>query len=214
MPVKRALLLLSGGIDSPVAGHLVKDAGFDLEAVHFSLEPFTDAAAEEKCVRLAGGLGLPRLHVVPAGPPFSALTRDAAHALYFVLSKRFMLRVADQLAERLGCPFLVTGDNLAQVSSQTLTNLATIDAAATRPVLRPLLAYDKQEIVRVAEATGSFAVSVGPEVCDVLGPKHPATASTPDAAAEEEGHVDLTRLVQEALEGVKVRATGVKAIAE
>lgn len=206
MPAKRALLLLSGGIDSPVAGRLLLDGGFSLEAVHFSLEPFTDEAAEGKCAALAERLGLARLHVVPAGPLFAEITKACAHPMYFVLSKRLMVRTADALADRLGCDFLATGENLAQVSSQTLTNLASIDAAARRPVLRPLLAYDKLEIVRLAERHGSFAISVGPEICDILGPKHPATSSTPAGAAAEERKVDVEDLVRRGLDGIRARA--------
>lgn len=202
---KRALLLLSGGIDSPVAGRLLLDAGFELEAVHFSLEPFTDVAGEDKAAALAEHLGLSRMFVVPAGPLFAEFTKRCAHPLYFVLSKRFMVRAAGRLAERLGCPFLVTGENLGQVSSQTLPNLTTIDVAADRPVLRPLTAYDKQDIVRLADRFGTFEVSKGPEMCDVLGPPHPATASTPASVASEEAKVDLEALLRQADETTRER---------
>ncbi len=200
---KRALLLLSGGIDSPVAGRLLLDAGFELEAVHYSLEPFTDDSPEVKSRALAEKLGLHRMFVVPAGPLFAELTRACAHPLYFVLSKRFMVRAASALAERLDCPFLATGENLGQVSSQTLTNLATIDAAAARPVLRPLVTFDKLEIVRLAERFGTFETSKGPEMCDALGPDRPATASTPEIAAAEESKVDYAKLLATAAETMR-----------
>lgn len=202
---RRALLLLSGGIDSPVAGKLLQEAGFELEAVHYSLEPFTDNSPEEKTAALAARLGLARLHVVPAGPLFSEFTRHCAHPMYFVLSKRLMVRAASRLARRLECDFIATGENLGQVSSQTLPNLSTIDAAAELPVLRPLVAYDKQDIVRLAERYGTFDVSKGPEMCDVLGPAHPATASSPETAAREEAKVDVEALVAAALETVRER---------
>ena len=200
---KRALLLLSGGIDSPVAGRLLLDAGFELEAVHFSLEPFTDASPEEKCTELARRLGLARLLVVPAGPLFAEFTKECAHPLYFVLSKRLMVRVASRLARDLGCPFIATGENLGQVSSQTLPNLATIDAAAELPVLRPLVTYDKLDIVRLAERFGTFEVSKGPEMCDALGPAHPSTASSVEGAAREEAKLDVEALVRRALDTVR-----------
>jgi thiamine biosynthesis protein ThiI len=202
--VPRALLLLSGGIDSPVAGQLLREQGLELEAVHFSLEPFTDAAGEEKAARLASALGLARLHVVPAGPLFAELTKRADQRLYFVLSKRLMARVAGELAPKLGCVAIATGENLGQVSSQTLPNLASIDRAAPLPVLRPLLAYDKVDIVDLARAFGTFEISKGPELCDVLGPKHPSTGAALERVEKEEGRVDIEDLVRQGLETVRV----------
>ena len=208
---KRALLLLSGGIDSPVAGKLLQDAGFELEAVHFSLEPFTDDSPEVKATALARLIGLERLFVVPAGELFGELTKRCAHPMYFVLSKRLMVRAAGALAERLGCAFLATGENLGQVSSQTLPNLRTIDAAAPLPVLRPLVAYDKLDIVRLAERWGTFEVSKGPEMCDALGPAHAATASSPATAEAEEAKVDVPALVARALATVREKRVAPRA---
>lgn len=202
--MSRVLLLLSGGIDSPVAGRLLQEQGFELEAVHFSLEPFTDAAGEEKARRLAAKLGIARLHVVPAGPLFGELTRRADQRLYFVLSKRLMARVAGALAPRLGCVAIATGENLGQVSSQTLPNLASIDRAAPLPVLRPLLAYDKVDIVDLARAFDTFELSKGPEMCDVLGPAHPSTGARTERVEKEEGRVDIEDLVRQGLETVRV----------
>lgn len=202
----RVLLLLSGGIDSPVAGNLLREQGHELEAIHFSLEPFTDAAGEEKARRLAHALGVPRLHVVPAGPLFGELVKRADPRLYFVLSKRLMARIAGALAPRLGCAALATGENLGQVSSQTLPNLANIDRAAPLPVLRPLLAYDKVDIVDLARAQGTYEISKGPEVCDVLGPRHPSTGAARERVEKEEARVDVDALVREGLAGVRVVA--------
>lgn len=200
----RVLLLLSGGIDSPVAGHLLREQSIELEAVHFSLEPFTDHAAEEKAQRLAGCLGLKRLHVVPAGILFGELVKRADPRLYFVLSKRLMARIAGAMAPDLACQAIATGENLGQVSSQTLPNLASIDRASVVPVLRPLLAYDKVDIVDIARASGTFDVSKGPETCDVLGPKHPSTGATRERVEKEEARVDIEALVKQGLEGVRV----------
>ena len=202
----RALLLLSGGIDSPVAGRLLQEQGVELEAVHFSLEPFTDAAGEEKAAALARHLGLARLHVVPAGPLFAELTRRADQRLYFILSKRLMARVAGALAPRLSCDAIATGENLGQVSSQTLTNLASIDRASPLPVLRPLLAYDKVDIVDLAREHGTFDISKGPELCDVLGPSNPSTGARLERVEKEEARTAPDELVRRGLEGVRVVA--------
>lgn len=202
--VPRALLLLSGGIDSPVAGKLLQEQGVDLEAVHFSLEPFTDAGGEEKAKALAAKLGLARLHVVPAGPLFGELVKRADARLYFVLSKRLMARIAGKLAPDLGCDALATGENLGQVSSQTLPNLASIDRAAPLPVLRPLLAYDKVDIVDLARAWGTFDISKGPELCDVLGPEKPSTGAALERVEKEEARVDVEGLTSQGLAGLRV----------
>lgn len=200
----RALLLLSGGFDSPVAGKLLQEQGVKLEAVHFSLEPFVDKLTEEKAARLAAHLGLERLHVVAAGPLFSELTQKADQRLYFVLSKRLMARVAGQIAPTLGCDAIATGENIGQVSSQTLPNLASIDRAAPLPVLRPLLAYDKVDIVDLAREIGTYDISVGPEVCDVLGPTHPSTGAALERVEKEEARFDVADLVERGVRSVRV----------
>lgn len=202
----RALLLLSGGFDSPVAGRLLQEQGVDLEAVHFSLEPFVDKLTEEKAVRLARHLGIGRLHVVAAGPLFSELTQKADQRLYFVLSKRLMARVAGKLAPTLGCEAIATGENVGQVSSQTLPNLASIDRASPLPVLRPLLAYDKVDIVDIAREIGTYEISVGPEVCDVLGPAHPSTGAEISRVEKEESKLDMDDLVGRGIDSVRVVA--------
>lgn len=203
----RALLLLSGGFDSPVAGKLLQEQDVELEAVHFSLEPFTDKGGEEKAARLAKHLGIKRLHVVAAGPLFSELTQKADQRLYFVLSKRLMARVAGEMAPTLGCDAIATGENIGQVSSQTLPNLASIDRAATLPVLRPLLAYDKVDIVDLARDIGTYDISVGPEICDILGPAHPSTGAAIERVEKEEGRLDMDDLVARGLASVRVVPT-------
>ncbi len=196
---RRALLLLSGGIDSPVAGHLAAARGLEVLAVHFSLEPITDDAAAVKCRRLAGQLRLSRLFVVTVGPAFAEVAERCDKKLYFVLSKRLMVRIAEAVARREGCAYLVTGESLGQVSSQTLQNLRAIDQAATMVVLRPLVGFDKEETVRIAREIGTFEISQGPEICDLLGPSHPATRASVDRVLAEEARLDLDRLVKDTL---------------
>ena len=200
---KRGLLLLSGGIDSPVAGHLVSRRGLEVLAVHFSLEPITDDTAAVKSRKLAERLGLSRLFVVTVGPAFAEVAERCDPKLYFVLSKRLMVRIAEAIARREGCDYLVTGESLGQVSSQTLQNLRAIDAAASMVVLRPLVGFDKEETVRIAREIGTFAISEGPEICDLLGPAHPATRAALDRVLAEEARLDLDRLVRDALSTAK-----------
>ncbi len=195
----RGLLLLSGGIDSPVAGRMLQAQGAEVGALHFSLVPFTDDSPERKSLEIAHRLGFRELFLCRAGEEMARLAGEAEHRYYFVLAKRLMVRVAEALARREGYGFLITGENLGQVSSQTLTNLEAIDAAATLPILRPLLGLDKVEIVRRAEALGTFEISKGPEFCDVLGPARPATAVRAAVAAEQETLLHYPGLMASAL---------------
>lgn len=199
---RRAILLLSGGFDSPVAGHLMARQGFDIVAAHFSLEPITDAGSSVKTRKLVEILGFPVLYVVRVGEAFAEVASACHRRFYFVLTKRLMVRLADEIAGREGAGVLVTGENLGQVSSQTLMNLQAIDAVAKRPVLRPLIGMDKQEIMDRAKGIGTYDVSVGPEICDLLGPAKPATAARISQILEEETKLDIGRLVSSCLSGV------------
>lgn len=187
----RVLLLLSGGLDSPVAGRLLQENGHDVAAVHFSQEPFTDASPEEKSQNCAEHLGIGPVWVSRAGETFGTLTTECDHRLYFVLSKRLMMAAGDRLARREGFDAIATGENLGQVSSQTLQNLSCIHRASRLPVLTPLLALDKDEIVDIAREIGTYELSTGPEMCDTLGPDKPATAAKMAEIEEAEQAIDL-----------------------
>lgn len=199
----KGVLLLSGGFDSPVAGHLMSKQGLYLVAAHFSLEPITDDAAAMKARALSGILGLRRLYVVRVGESFAGIAHAANRRFYFVLTKRLMVRLADAIADREGASVLVTGENLGQVSSQTLASLRAIDAVARRPILRPLIGFDKQEIVDRAKALGTYEVSKGPEICDLLGPPRPSTHARLDQILAEESKLQPDRLVAECLAGLE-----------
>lgn len=184
--MKRVLLLLSGGFDSPVAGALLKKQGFSIAAVHFSQEPYTDSEPELKARKLASLLGFSPLEVVNISRELKRIADTCEQRFYFVLMKRLMLRKAEDVARQLGCDALATGESLGQVSSQTLDNLYAIDAAAGLPVLRPLIGLDKEEIIRRAQRLGTFEISKGKEMCDVLGPAHPsAQVRLRDVEAQE-----------------------------
>ena len=197
------LLLLSGGFDSPVAGHMMRERGVTLRGVHYSLEPVTDDASVRKATQLAGLLGIQGLAVARVGDAFSEIATKCAPRFYFVLSKRLMLRVASALARQEACDFLVTGENLGQVSSQTMQNLAVIDAASDLPVVRPLIGFDKQEIIDRAKRIGTHDVSVGPELCDILGPDRPATWAPLARVLKEEEKIDVPGMVGRVVQSVQ-----------
>ena len=199
---QKGVLLLSGGFDSPVAGYLMARQGLDLVAAHFSLEPITDDAAAIKARTLCGLLGIRSLYIVRVGESFAEVAHVANRRFYFVLTKRLMVRLADGIADRESADVLVTGENLGQVSSQTLASLRAIDAVARHPVVRPLIGFDKQEIVDRAKAIGTYEVSKGPEICDLLGPPKPATHARLDQILAEEAKVDSERLTASCLAGV------------
>ncbi len=196
---RTGVLLLSGGFDSPVAGHLMVRQGLDLIAAHFSLEPITDDAAAIKARTLCGILGIPSLYVVRVGEAFAEVAHDANLRFYFILTKRLMVRLADAIADLEGAEVLVTGENLGQVSSQTVASLRAIDAVARHPILRPLIGFNKQEIVDRAKVIGTYEVSKGPEICDLLGPPRPSTHARLGQILAEETKLDLQGLVSSCL---------------
>jgi len=199
----RGLLLLSGGIDSPVAGHCAIAAGTEIIAVHFSSEPFTDNSPEKKSLELSKALGIKKLYVVNLGKAFEEIVNKCSHAHYFVLTKRLMFRIAEKIAEKEKCKVLLTGESLGQVSSQTLANLTAIDAAVKIPVIRPLLTINKENIIHIAREINTYEISKGPEMCDVLGPKHPATHASNQRALEEEKKLNYNSLINESLKTKK-----------
>lgn len=183
---------MSGGIDSPVAGRMVQDQGMELEALHCSFEPLTGPESVEKAKDLAKLLGLNKLHVARIGEVLSTIpsNRDA-HRHYFILQKRLFYRLAGRVAVDSDSTVIVTGENLGQVSSQTLSNLATLEAAAPIPIIRPLLGLDKNDIIRWARDYGTYETSIGPELCDLLGPDKPATKSDAERVAGLEDEVGM-----------------------
>lgn len=188
----KGVLLLSGGIDSPVAGRMVQDQNMELTAFHCSFEPITDERSVDKAKDLARLLGFQQLHVAQIGEILATIPQNRdAHRFYFVFQKRLFYRLAAELAADVGADCIVTGENLGQVSSQTLRNLATLEQAAAHPIIRPLLGLDKMDIVAHAKSYGTFETSLGPELCDLLGPDKPATTSKVEVVEEFEAELGL-----------------------
>ena len=206
----RALALISGGIDSPVAAWLLAKRGCRISFVHFHSAPYTSAASQRKVrdavALLAEWLGPSRLWLVPFAELQQALVRDAPAEPRIVLYRRFMLRIAEALAERDRALALVTGESVGQVSSQTLANLDTINRAATLPVLRPLVGSDKAEIVSLAKAIGTYPISIEPDedCCSFLMPRQPATWTRPEAIEAIERGLDVKGLVEATLSRVEL----------
>ena len=200
----KGLLLISGGIDSPVAGKMAVQNGTELLAVHFPTEKITGKESIQKCFLLSKKIGVKKLFVCDLSGQFGEISKKCDHKKYFVLTKRLMLRIAQKIAKENKADFLVTGENLGQVSSQTLSNLAVIDKAVEMPVIRPLLCLEKVQIVEFARKIGTLEASLGKEICDALGPKHPATKTEIPDILEEEKKIEMEKLIAGALEGLQV----------
>lgn len=199
----KGIALLSGGIDSPVAIHLLQDR-LDIIAVHFHQQPLTGPEELEKVKTLVKILGVKKTYLIPFVDVLKEIVNVCGHKNYFVLSKILMLQTASRVAEREHAQYLITGENLGQVSSQTLSNLTVITQNVAMEIFRPVLTFDKNEIVAVAQKIGTYEVSKGPEICNLLGPKHPATKSNPEEIRKELGTLNRTTLLEECLKKAEV----------
>lgn len=195
--------LMSGGIDSPVAAARAMRAGWDLQPLHFSMEPVTGPEAQERTIAslqhlraMDGELGAamttrlnPTLVIVPVAEVMAKFTESWCHSEYFIHMKRVFNTVATLHANAVGASHILTGENLGQVSSQTLGNLGAVEEATTLEILRPLLGFDKSAITDMARALGTYDLSIGPEVCDALGPKHTTTVGNREWLERSEARV-------------------------
>jgi thiamine biosynthesis protein ThiI len=214
----RALLLLSGGIDSPVAGYLAAKRGLRLSAVYFHTFPYTGDGARAKAVdlarRLAAFAGPVRLWIGGFTPVQLAIQRAVPEPLRTLVVRRLMLRVAEELARRERAGALITGDSLGQVASQTLEALAAVGEVAQLPLLRPLVAMDKTEIIALARRIGTYEVSIRPfdDCCTLFAPRHPRTRPTRAEVRAAEASLDVAALVAAAVaasERLRVAESGV-----
>lgn len=202
----KGMLLLSGGIDSPVAGWMSMKRGIELEAVHFHSFPFTGEKSKEKVVDLCRVLarygGRVVLHVAHFTGIQKAIHKECPEELRITIMRRFMFRLAQRLAEKNHALALITGESVGQVASQTLESMVAINEVTLMPVLRPLVGFDKRQIVDLAEKIGSYDISIQPyeDCCTLFLPKHPSTKPRLDKVHEAEQGLDIEGLTAEALE--------------
>ena len=205
----KAVSLLSGGIDSPVASWMMAKRGVALEMVHFYSYPYTSPEAKEKVLDLARLLtpwtGRLTVHVVPFTKIQEQLRLHCPEALFTLLMRRFMMRISERVAQRVGAHGLITGESLGQVASQTMEAMAVTGQVCTLPVFRPLVGMDKEEIVRTARKIGTFETSILPyeDCCTVFTPRHPKTHPKLEEITEAEAALDIEALVEEAVQGIE-----------
>ena len=206
----RAALLISGGIDSPVAGYMLARRGLELSAVHFYSYPYTSVRARDKVVELtklvARYAGKVRLHLVPFTDIQLTIYDKCPSKETTVLMRRLMMRIAEMIAQNDGARALITGEALGQVASQTLESLCVTDDAVQMPVFRPLIGFDKDDIVAIAKKIGTFETSILPfeDCCTVFVPQHPVTKPDVAQLRESEAKVDFTQMIQKAIEETEV----------
>lgn len=196
-----AMLLLSGGIDSPVAGYMIAKRGVEIEAVYFHAPPYTSERAKEKVVDLARLVskyaGPIKLHVVNFTDIQLYIYEKCPHEELTIIMRRYMMRIAEQFAKKDGCLGLITGESIGQVASQTMQSLAATNAVCTLPVYRPLIGFDKREIVEISEKIDTYEVSIQPfeDCCTIFVAKHPVTK--PSVERMEKSELNLTEKIDE-----------------
>ncbi|MDY3117918.1 MAG: tRNA uracil 4-sulfurtransferase ThiI [Peptoniphilus sp.] len=206
----KGLLLLSGGIDSPVAGFLMAKRGVQVDALHFHSYPFTSPQAEKKVMSLAKILAryVVKMNVYSVNllPIQKEINKKCPPEEMTVLSRRFMMRIANRLADKYGYKSVITGENLGQVASQTIDGLTVMNDVAERIVFRPLIGMDKVDIIRWAEKIETYETSIQPfeDCCTVFLPKHPSLRPTVEEMNASEAALDIDALVDASLETLKI----------
>lgn len=203
------MLMLSGGIDSPVAGYMMAKRGVQLCCIHFESPPYTSERAKLKVLTLADKMteycNTFEVHVVPFTRIQEEIKRGCKEEYFTVIMRRVMMMVANRVAKARGCGAIITGESLAQVASQTMQAIGCTDAASELPVLRPLIGMDKLEIVDIARKIDTFETSILPyeDCCTVFTPRHPKTRPVLEQIVREEKKLDLEPLIEEAISGTE-----------
>ena len=205
----RAMCLLSGGIDSPVAAYMIAKRGVEIECVHFFSYPYTSQLAKDKVLELARLVtrysGRMTVNVVSFTEIQEAIRDNCAEEFFTLIMRRFMMEISQRLAKQDGCGALITGENLGQVASQTMQAMAVTGAVVDMPIFMPLVGMDKEEIVTIARKIGTMETSILPyeDCCTVFTPKHPKTKPTLAQLIHAEEKLDREALIQRALESVE-----------
>ena len=212
----KAMLLLSGGIDSPVAGYMISKRGVGLSATYFHAPPYTSERAKQKVVDLAKIVsrysGPVRLHVVNFTDIQLYIYDKCPHDELTIIMRRYMMRIAEQFAKKDGCLGLITGESIGQVASQTMQSLAATNAVCTLPVYRPLIGFDKREIVEISEKIDTYETSIQPfeDCCTIFVAKHPVTKPNVERIEKSELNLseNIEKLVKTAVETAEVITVG------
>lgn len=206
----RGVLLISGGLDSPVAGWLGLKRGLKISGLHFYSFPFTSERSKEKVIDLCRVLarygGSLRLLIAPFTAIQKAIRTNCPEELYITIMRRMMFRIAEKVAEREGALALLTGESLGQVASQTLESIAVINKVVDLPVLRPLISWDKTEIMHLARKIGTYDISIQPyeDCCTLFVPRHPATKPRLDKVEKAEEKLNVEGLIKDCLDNLEV----------
>lgn len=206
----RTLLLLSGGIDSPVAGYLVMKRGIQVDAIHFHSPPYTSERAKQKVIDLAKTLtkygNQMRIFMVPFTELQQEIFKQIPDRYTMTVMRRVMVKIAEQVCQEENILSLATGESLGQVASQTMESMHVINEVTNYPILRPLIAMDKEEIVAIAEQIGTYPISILPyeDCCTIFMPKQPATNPTREKVNAFEEQADFTEQMKRAIEGIEV----------
>ena len=205
----RAMCLLSGGIDSPVAAYMIGKRGVEIEAVHFFSYPYTSQLAKDKVVELARLVtkytGKMTVNIVSFTEIQEAIRDSCPEEFFTLIMRRFMMEISQRIARYDGCGALITGENLGQVASQTMEAMAVTGAVVDIPIFMPLIGFDKEEIVSIARKIGTMETSILPyeDCCTVFTPKHPKTKPTISQLLEAEKNLDRQALIERAMENIE-----------
>ena len=205
----KAAVLISGGIDSPVAAYLMAKRGLTIKAIHFASPPYTSVRAEEKVKTLLSKVarysGPVNLAIVPFTEIQEEIGKHCPEDYFTLIMRRMMMRISSRVAKDDGCLGLITGESLGQVASQTLHALGATDSVSTLPVLRPLIGMDKEEIVVISKKIDAFETSILPyeDCCTVFTPRHPHTRPKPGQCEAAEKYLDIEPLIERAISGIE-----------
>ena len=202
--------MLSGGIDSPVAAYLLMKRGIKIECIHFASPPYTNAGVIEKLKDLLGKLNKYqpeiRLNIIPFTKLQEEIYAQSDESYAITLMRRMMFRLADRLAKRRHCLAISSGESVGQVASQTLDSMNVINDVTNMPVLRPVVCYDKTDIIALARKIDTFDISIRPfeDCCTIFAPKNPKTRPSMEEVLRFEAKWDYNKMIDEALDGVEV----------